>query len=327
MSLSIETSTVVSQEDFPETPEYAALVFLSIFILQGVLGNSLVIISVATDKKLRSYIDAMVVNVALLDLIVTGFVLPTTFPHLLDSTFEYTGGFCDFIGFISTSTCIGSLVSLTFVAVNKYVYICHNHLYKRIFTKVTVGVIIVCTWVYGMLIAVPIVLPTEFGDVWFSRAVATCVLNMNGRIGYMAFLLVFGLWIFIFITYFSYGKISWKLYKSRQNIAVGTKGSLSQKKYLQVYTMFAVSALFTFSWLPYCIASYWAAASGSPPFMFTRVATWMGSINSCLNFIVLGSVNKNYKAAYKNVLCCCCKKASGKVGTISRTVWLSTSDG
>ena len=71
--------------------------------------------------------------------------------------------------------------------------------------------------------------------------------------------------------------------------------------------MIIVSGTFIICWAPYCIISL--IPSQSVEIVFIRY--WLGSlglINSCLNWIVYGVRNKRFRAAFKSILNCSCRK-------------------
>ena len=64
------------------------------FCVLGSLGNLLIIVAVALDKRLRSYTDAFIVNVAVMDLVVTSFIIPSMLPLLLAGENIYSQALC-----------------------------------------------------------------------------------------------------------------------------------------------------------------------------------------------------------------------------------------
>lgn len=128
------------------------------------------------------------------------------------------------------------------------------------------------------------------------------------------------------LTYSSYGLIARELRLSRRRVEAhgrvhqprGTGGKKPAqgggRKLGQIRTMFIISALFTLFWFPYgvlCLMSY----ARYVPARYVQAAAWLGDCNSCANSVVLGLVNRKYRAAYRRILCCsaagACKGRSG----------------
>ena len=77
---------------FAENSNWAVAILI-FFSIQGTLGNVLIILAVAMDARLRAYTDAFIVNVAIMDIFVTGVILPTMVPLLIFERNVY-GSFC-----------------------------------------------------------------------------------------------------------------------------------------------------------------------------------------------------------------------------------------
>ena len=118
-------------------------VFILVFFsIQGTLGNIVIMIAVAVEKKLGSYTDVFVVNVACMDFIITGVIIPSMVPLLLASQNIYCHEVYQAFRLMAVLLCIGSIVSLTVVVVNRYISIGHQPVYNRIFSKVKVSMTI-----------------------------------------------------------------------------------------------------------------------------------------------------------------------------------------
>ena len=283
------------------------LVFFSIL---GLLGNLLIIISVAIDKTLRSYTDVFIVNVACMDLIITSVIIPSMVPLLLASKNIYPDALCQAFGLLTTLLCTGSLVSLTVLAVNRYIFICHRSIYSRAFNKVSVFIMVLGIWLYALLITLPTVL--GWGAVGYRAPAALCCYNHTASLSHLIFVTAAAISVPMTVTYSCYGRIAYTIYKSQKKVAAhnsSQKSTSSRKKY-QIFTMFIVSALFTLSWFPYCLTAILEHVMQFSPIVI-RIAGWMGMFNSCINSLILGIVNKNYRKAYFKVMCCGKKWTSG----------------
>ena len=82
----------------------AVFVFI-FFSIQGSMGNVLIIVAIVVDKRLRSYNDAFIINVAFMDLIVPSVFFPSVvpllmagdniYPHILCQVKQLTHTSCD----------------------------------------------------------------------------------------------------------------------------------------------------------------------------------------------------------------------------------------
>ena len=137
------------------------LVFLSLF---GTCGNVLIIAAIIRERKLHSYPDVFVFNVAFMDLIITSVWIPAIVPNLLQNRLHYSDPVCTMFGMSLISLACSSLSNLSIVAANRYIFICHHAKYRQVFNKVTVSCLAVATWFYGVLLT----LPTLLGELILS---------------------------------------------------------------------------------------------------------------------------------------------------------------
>ena len=145
-----------------------------------------------------------------------------------------------------------------------------------------------------------------WGRFGYIPAAAMCGYDYKSSIGNFLFLSGIVLGIPMFVTFFCYGKIGYTLYKSKKNMAAHSQAadqSARKKRLMTIYTMFAISTIFTVMWLPFAVTAALDFLTPIPPIMI-RVSAWMGLINSCGNCVVLAIANKNYRAAFRKIFCC-----------------------
>ena len=211
------------------------------------------------------------------------------------------------LGFITCGLLGSSLASLTTVAINRYLFICKHSVYKQVFTHRTVGLMLFGCWLYGFLTFLPALL--AWGTIGYVPETAMCGYVYASNFGSIMFVFIVAVLVPMTITYVSYGMIAHTLWRSKQKVAAhtGKQNATKQKGYLQIRTMFIVSALFTLFWVPFSVVNiigYYKPLPGR----FAHASAWLGDFNSCVNCIVLGLVNKKYRAAYRKVFCCICKE-------------------
>ena len=62
---------------------------------------------------------------------------------------------CVALGSICIASCVASLLSIGCISINRYVYVCHNQVYSRIYTRTSAVLMCVLTWVVGFLLDAP----------------------------------------------------------------------------------------------------------------------------------------------------------------------------
>lgn len=64
--------------------------------------------------------NAFIVNLAAADLIVTSYVLPGVLANVIVDRNLFSSGMCNFTALVVSVSCLASMYSLMFVAVNRY---------------------------------------------------------------------------------------------------------------------------------------------------------------------------------------------------------------
>ena len=132
-------------------------VALSFILVTSVLGNALVAIVVHKERRMRTTVNFLIVNMALSDLLCTVFVIPRaitetlTYPRAWLVTGFLGKASCKLVYFVQEVTIAVSLLSLLVVAVERYqaitrpLTVCNMHRKRR-------SAIIAATWLIGSVL-------------------------------------------------------------------------------------------------------------------------------------------------------------------------------
>uniref|UniRef100_A0A8C7FAN5 Trace amine-associated receptor 1 n=2 Tax=Oncorhynchus kisutch TaxID=8019 RepID=A0A8C7FAN5_ONCKI len=137
-----------------QVPMFTSMVLA---ILVTVIGNLLVITSIAHFKQLQTSVNQLLVSLAVCDLLLGVFVMPCSAVRSVQGCW-YLGGFlCK----LHTSTDImlstSSIFHLSFISIDRYFAVCRPLSYRLIITNNTVLIMITTSWLvpaifsYGMI--------------------------------------------------------------------------------------------------------------------------------------------------------------------------------
>ncbi|XP_072167461.1 G-protein coupled receptor moody-like [Diadema setosum] len=123
-----------------------ALIVLVTFVV-GLVGNTLVLIAVAVSRKLQTSTNAIVVNLAVADILFC-FVIPFQVTNTLSNRGPLLEDkLCAVIGGIAISAANASVITLALIAVNRLVIItAKRSTYRRIFSARNVAIMIALSW-------------------------------------------------------------------------------------------------------------------------------------------------------------------------------------
>nr|XP_006010360.1 PREDICTED: alpha-1A adrenergic receptor-like [Latimeria chalumnae] len=127
---------------------------LGIFIVCAIVGNILVILSVACHRHLRIVTNYFIVNLAVADLLLSTTVLP--FSATLEVLGYWVFGriFCNIWAAVDVLCCTASILSLCVISVDRYLGVSYPLRYPTIMTKKRGLITLTGVWALSMVISI-----------------------------------------------------------------------------------------------------------------------------------------------------------------------------
>ncbi|XP_030213509.1 neuropeptide FF receptor 1 like 2 [Gadus morhua] len=322
---------------YPHSLHIAAgyiLAYLFIFLL-CMVGNILVCLIVLGNRRMRTVTNLFILNLAVSDLLVGIFCIPTTLVDNLITGWPFTNIVCKLSGFVQGMSVSASVFTLVAIAVERFrciVYPLQPKLTLFI-AKATIWLI----WVLAVAITCPAVLALTVDKVGYHFLVYNdnlnltyplymCYENFANPLMKKAYTAVLFTHIYMvplaFITVM-YGCIGVKLYstvvssRAQQEASNHTAPCLarragrpviSQKKIKVIKMLIVVALLFMLSWLPLwtlmMMTDYAGLDSEQLDLLssyFFPFAHWLAFSNSSVNPIIYGYYNENFKRGFQGV--------------------------
>ncbi|XP_054429472.1 alpha-1D adrenergic receptor [Pteronotus mesoamericanus] len=129
-------------------------VFLAAFILLAVVGNLLVILSVACNRHLQTVTNYFIVNLAVADLLLSTTVLPFSATMEVLGFWAFGRAFCDVWAAVDVLCCTASILSLCTISVDRYVGVRHSLKYPAIMTERKAAAILAMLWAVALVVSV-----------------------------------------------------------------------------------------------------------------------------------------------------------------------------
>uniref|UniRef100_A0A673HQP7 Alpha-1A adrenergic receptor n=1 Tax=Sinocyclocheilus rhinocerous TaxID=307959 RepID=A0A673HQP7_9TELE len=127
---------------------------LAIFIIFGVLGNILVILSVACHRNLRTVTHYFIVNLAVADLLLSSTVLPFSTVFEMLGRWIFGRPFCNVWAAMDVLCCTASIMSLCVISVDRYIGVSYPLQYPSIVTERRALLALVVLWALSITISI-----------------------------------------------------------------------------------------------------------------------------------------------------------------------------
>ncbi|XP_075899559.1 melatonin receptor type 1A-like [Nelusetta ayraudi] len=304
------------QQSFPWVVTVLAGVLITTIVVD-VIGNLLVIVSVFRNRKLRKAGNAFVVSLALADLLVALYPYPLVLAAIFHGGWPAGYLHCQLSGFLMGLSVIGSIFNITGIAINRYCYICHSLRYDRLFSAANTGGYVLLVWALTLLAIVP---NWFMESLQYDPRVYSCTFAQSASSLYTIAVVLVHFVLPIAIVTYCYLRIWMLVVRVRRRVKpdlAGRRGCGGRRRpdvrphdLRNFLTMFVVFVLFAVCWAPLNLIGLAVAldprlSQAIPEWLFTA-SYFMAYFNSCLNAVVYGALNHNFRKEYKRIVLLVC---------------------
>ncbi|XP_075265957.1 melatonin receptor type 1B-like isoform X1 [Convolutriloba macropyga] len=157
--------------DLGDMWDVAYLLWSVQWLLFGVPGNLMIIFSIIIFKELKTIPMAQTFNLAFSDLIVGATNVTTTWLILTYNSqllmdYNYL---CQLSGYICNMGCRCSIISICCISFNRYIKICHDPVYTKVYNKFTLPLHLLLPWTLGPVMMLPALLKGKRAFVYDTR--------------------------------------------------------------------------------------------------------------------------------------------------------------
>nr|CAD7572699.1 unnamed protein product [Timema californicum] len=168
--------------DWLLTLKMVALIFM---ILLTIVGNLIVIVAVVRSPSLRSPTHALIINLAVADLLLGATVLPLSATREIVGVWLLGPELCSVWTTLDVLCCTASILSLCGISVDRYIGVSRPLAYSRIMTRRRVKVLIAAIWALALAISVAPPLGWREAEGVVEAEESEC--HVNKQLGYVIF--------------------------------------------------------------------------------------------------------------------------------------------
>lgn len=283
-------------------------VSLAILIcLTSVSGNSLVVYAIHKDARLNNITNLLIENLAYSDILMATLHMPFWIVSLSYGKWVFGDVVCEVTGVTQLIFGIVSLLTMTAIAINRYLKVCKRHLYTKFFSsrKTTYMIIALC-WMFSIAVNTPQLY--GWGNITYHVFFTDCTCEWSHPdISYILFLCITTIFVPATIIFSSYAVIyrtvraSSRRVQGHSNLPNVSKGEdKSEAKVLK--TSLVVVCVYMVCWTPLSVIGF-IEVLGSQSHRLAYFVSYVGAYTSSMtNPFIYGIMNPQFKKAFATIL-------------------------
>ena len=304
---------------------YVPVIF-GLFMFLGLTGNSLVIFSFVSKKRMRTLTNILILNLAIGDIAFLALCIPFATFRFITDEWPYGDVGCKLSQYFVSVSVYVTVYTLVLMAVSRYFAIVHPLSSIRFRTKRNIIYAVIFVWIACISGNIPVLiqmkvyrLPTENGEA----SICENSEHLRNPTEAQIFYVVFSVLAYVFpLTVISilYGLILRRVF-SVKDPSTTTDGSIQKAgsdrhddvKKRVAKLILVVIATFAICWLPVHLCfltrrfGIWATETTEETGTYISLlvaAKCLAYSNSCLNPILYTFLSSNFRKSFKEIVCC-----------------------
>lgn len=252
--------------------------------------------------------NIFVVSLSVADLVVALYPYPLVLTAIFHNDWTMGDLHCQASGFIMGLSVIGSIFNITAIAINRYCYICHSLHYDRLYSLRNTCCYLGLTWFLTAIATVP---NFFVGSLQYDPRIYSCTFSQTVSSYYTISVVVIHFLVPVLVVSYCYLRIWVLVIQVKQRVKPDQRPKLKPSDVRNFLMMFMVFVLFAVCWAPLNLIGLAVAinplkvAPNIPEWLFVT-SYFMAYFNSCLNAIIYGLLNQNFRKEYKTILLAVC---------------------
>ncbi|XP_064090434.1 G-protein coupled receptor moody-like isoform X3 [Macrobrachium nipponense] len=306
---------------------FIAILFIG-YMVMGLTGNFLTILALLRCPRVRNVTAAFIISLCVADFLFCVLVLPWEVSRFLAGRWIWGEGWiCTLFPLLRYWNVAVSLLSIAMITINRYIMIAHFSVYKLVYRKVFIALMIAFCWVFAFVMLVPTLLK-KWGRFGYDRRLQTCSIIDGDSKAPKQVLFGLGFCVPAIVIVICYSLIFIVIHKSekrmRHHSTRGMNGAHATGSALQGHSrsrtkverearrkrnewritkmVLIIFIAFLITYLPITLVKNLDKDVNYPGLHVMGYV--LIYISSCINPIIYVIMNRQYRQAYKTVLLC-----------------------
>lgn len=274
----------------------------------AIIGNTLIFLATYRYRNLRTVPNLIILNLSLADILFSAIIVPINgFLSVNGGVKSWKEIICQIAGVGTVLFCITSISTLAFVSVERYMATKHPIRHRNIFGTKLVKYTLMSIWLWSSFLSL---LPFVTSKYAYMKNFFHCSVDWADNLPTTSVYVVLILLPLIILAYCNICILQTTRNRPRVGDIQSPSSQLHERIRIQrerrisVLMILLVGACFM-CWTPYCVAMiFLASGEFVPPKEFMMVAVELPALNCVCNPIIYGVMNRNFRKALRNTLCC-----------------------
>uniref|UniRef100_T1IYS5 G-protein coupled receptors family 1 profile domain-containing protein n=1 Tax=Strigamia maritima TaxID=126957 RepID=T1IYS5_STRMM len=188
---------------FPNSYEWVLIVMHTFAFTVGIVGNFLVGLAVYRNQSMQTVTNFFIVNLALADFLVILVCLPPTVLWDVTETWFFGSVLCKIVVYTQTASISVSVLTLTFISLDRYYAICHPLTFSSTTAKAKTAILVVLETRPGRVLPIETVYFTDCKPLWEESSQKTYTFVLMTLLYIIPFLLMS-------FAYYKIVRVLWK---------------------------------------------------------------------------------------------------------------------
>ncbi|XP_040577306.1 blue-sensitive opsin isoform X2 [Lepeophtheirus salmonis] len=300
LSMNSYNSSFLNWDEFANPPIPPIIYGIACFYLAlvgfiGCLCNSFIIFVFLRIPKVRSPFNILILNLIVTEFVVSFFGIPVDFLSSFNRGWKYGEGFCKVVGFVLTAMGIGSVYTLTILALVRLCII-----FKKNYTLTLRGSFcyIGGIWLSSFFITAPPLL--GWGDYIPEKSGMSCAPNWESpsSLTYIIYLFLFGFFLPVLVIITCNVKVALFLKKNTasKSMSSSVRGIAKRHERNSTIILMVMTLAFFIAWLPYTICSLYVVFGGNPPAWLSAIPLQFAKSSICASPMIYAFFNQEFRS-------------------------------